>query len=369
MSQRNRPPFRADHVGSLLRPQSLLEARRQFDARQISPEQLRCIEDDTIRTAVKRQQDIGLQCVTDGELRRGTWHMDFLCRIGGVTAGATQVRPFRNESGEVANEIALPSVTSRLHLNETIFGEDFEFLKRAASVTPKLTIPSPSMLHGLGSKLDSSAVYRQADEFFDDLVKVYAEELRRLAGLGCTYLQIDDTTFATLGDPNYRDQATASSGQTAPRHLIYIDLINRVLASKPETMTVCLHTCRGNHRSAWVASGGYDFIAEAVFNLLNVDGLFLEYDDDRSGTFEPLRFVPKGKTIVLGLVTTKKGRLENKDGLKRRIDTAARYVDLDQLCLSPQCGFASTLYGNLLTDEEQFSKLRLVVETARDVWS
>jgi 5-methyltetrahydropteroyltriglutamate--homocysteine methyltransferase len=368
MPQRNKPPFRADHVGSLLRPRSVLEARRQFEAREISAEQLRRIEDEAIRIVIQRQEETGLQCVTDGELRRGTWHMDFLCRIGGVTPAGTQVRPFRNECGEVANEITLPSVTSRLHLNETIFGEDFQFLKRTASVLPKLTIPSPSMLQALRFKLESSAAYRQADDFFDDLVKVYAEELRRLADLGCTYLQIDDTTFATLGDPNYRDQATALPGQATTRHLVYIDLINRVLAHRPETLAVCLHTCRGNHRSAWVASGSYDFIAEAVFNKLNVDGLFLEYDDARSGTFEPLRFVPKGKTIVLGLVTTKKGEPENKDDLKRRIDMAAKYVDLDQLCLSPQCGFASTLYGNLLTEEEQFAKLRLVVETARDVW-
>jgi len=368
MSRRNKPPFRADHVGSLLRPPSLLEARRQAESKQISAQQLRSIEDEAIRTAIRRQEEAGLRCVTDGELRRGTWHMDFLCRIGGVEPAGTQLRPFRNETGEVKNEITLPSITGRLHLDETIFGEDFQFLKRTTSATPKLTIPSPSMLHGLGMRLGNSTVYAREDDFFDDLVNVYAQELKRLGDLGCTYLQIDDTTFATLGDPAYRDQASAPSGQDAPRHLKYIDLINRVVAGRPAGMTVCLHTCRGNHRSAWVASGGYDFVAEAVFNQLQVDGLFLEYDDDRSGTFEPLRFVPKGKMIVLGLVTTKKGRLETRDELKRRIDAAAKYVDPDQLCLSPQCGFASTLYGNLLTEDEQFAKLRLVVETAREVW-
>jgi 5-methyltetrahydropteroyltriglutamate--homocysteine methyltransferase len=368
MSTRSKPPFRADHVGSLLRPQSLLSARREFEAKRISADEMRRVEDEAIRTAVKRQEEAGLQCATDGELRRGSWHMDFLCRIGGVTPAGTQIRPFRNEHGEVANEIILPKVTERLHLEETIFGEDFQFLRSAASVVPKLTIPSPSMLHGLGATLDSSAVYQDAGQFFDDLVRVYAEEIRALGELGCTYLQIDDTTFATLGDPNYRDKATARARDTDKRHRIYVDLINRVLASKPANMTVCVHTCRGNHRSAWVASGGYDAVAEAVFNELKVEGLFLEYDDARSGTFEPLRFVPKGKVVVLGLVTTKKGRLEHKEDLKRRIDEAARYVDLDQLCLSPQCGFASTLQGNLLTETEQFAKLRLVVETAREVW-
>jgi 5-methyltetrahydropteroyltriglutamate--homocysteine methyltransferase len=368
MSPRNKPPFRAEQVGSLLRPQSVLDARGKFEKQAISAGELRAIEDEAIRSAIARQEAAGLQCVTDGEYRRGTWHMDFLCRIGGVEAGGVQLRPFRNESGDVRNEIVVPQVTERLHLDETIFGEDFEFLKQATRATPKLTIPSPSMLHGLGATLDNAGVYRDTEQFFDDLVQVYVEQISRLGELGCTYLQIDDTMFATLGDPAYRDKVRATAGNPDQRHLTYIDLINRALAQKPATMTVCVHTCRGNHRSAWVASGGYDMVAEAVFNQLDVDGLFLEYDDARSGSFEPLRFVPKGKTIVLGLVTTKKGQLEKKDDLKRRIDAAAQYVDLDQLCLSPQCGFASTLQGNLLTEDEQFAKLRLVTETAREVW-
>jgi methionine synthase II (cobalamin-independent) len=368
MSPRSKPPFRADHVGSLLRPPAVLEARARLEGKQIPAAELRRIEDDAVRYVVKRQEEAGLQSVTDGELRRGTWHMDFLCRIGGVTAAGTQIRPFRNESGEVRNEIVVPQVVDRLRLDNAIFGEDFTFLKTTTRAVPKLTIPSPSMLHGLGSTLDNSDVYRNADELFHDLIKVYVEQVRRLAQLGCTYLQIDDTMFATLGDPNYRDKIRATAGNSEERHLTYIKLINAALADKPSGMTVCVHTCRGNHRSAWVASGGYDLVAEAVFNELKVDGLFLEYDDERSGTFEPLRFVPKGKMIVLGLVTTKKGRLENKDDLKRRIDAAAKYVDMEQLCLSPQCGFASTLQGNLLTEDEQFAKLRLVVETAREVW-
>jgi 5-methyltetrahydropteroyltriglutamate--homocysteine methyltransferase len=220
----------------------------------------------------------------------------------------------------------------------------------------------------LGSTLDSARIYRDADELFHDLSLVYREQIQRLQALGCSYLQIDDTMFATLGDPSYRDKVRATAGDGEQRHLTYIKLINDALASRPAAMTVCVHTCRGNHRSAWVASGGYDMVAEAVFNELKVDGLLLEYDDARSGTFEPLRFVPKGKTIVLGLVTSKRGQLEGKDDLKRRIDAAAKYVDLDQICLSPQCGFASTLQGNLLTADEQFAKLALVVETAREVW-
>jgi 5-methyltetrahydropteroyltriglutamate--homocysteine methyltransferase len=368
MAPGNKPPFRADHVGSLLRPQHVLEARRKFESKQIPADELRQIEDEAIRHVISRQEDAGLPCVTDGELRRGTWHMDFLCRIGGVKPAGTQMRPLRNEGGDVRNEIVIPKVTDRLHLKDTIFGEDFVFLKSATNAVPKLTIPSPSMLHGLGATLENNGVYQDAEQFFDDLVQVYVEQIRRLGELGCTYLQIDDTMFATLGDPNYRDKVRATAGDPDRRHLTYIKLINGALAGRPSNMTVCVHTCRGNHRSAWVASGGYEPVAEAVFSELNVDGLFLEYDDDRSGTFEPLRFVPKGKTIVLGLVTTKKGQLEKKDELKRRIDDAAKYVDLGQLCLSPQCGFASTLEGNLLSEDEQFAKLRLVAQTAREVW-
>ena len=233
---------------------------------------------------------------------------------------------------------------------------------------PKLSIPSPSILDGLGAVAESGGVYRDREEFLSDLVKVYAEQIRLLGEADCTYLQIDDTMFAMLADLSYRDKIRATSGDPSQRHLTYIRLVNEAVAKRPATMTVCVHTCRGNHRSAWAASGGYDPVAEAVFAGLEVDGLFLEYDDPRSGSFEPLRHVPKGRMVVLGLVTSKRGRLESKDELKRRIDEAARYIDLDQLCLSPQCGFASTLEGNMLTEDEQFAKLSLVVETAREVW-
>jgi 5-methyltetrahydropteroyltriglutamate--homocysteine methyltransferase len=368
MSNRSRPPFRAEHVGSFLRPQAVLNARAKFQNKQISATQLREIEDAAIHAAVKRQEDIGMQAVTDGELRRGTWHMDFLCRIGGVVQGGSQNRPFHNETGDVSNEIALPKVVDRLHLEKPIFGDDFAFLKSVTTAIPKLTIPAPSLLHGLGITVGENDVYRDEVGLLADLVRVYADQVRLLEEIGCTYLQIDDTMFATLGDPSYRDKIRTSSANSENRHLIYIDLINGAIARRSSKLAVCVHTCRGNHRSAWVAEGGYDFVAEAVFNKLDVDGFFLEYDDARSGTFEPLRFVPKNKRVILGLVTTKKGKLESKDDLKRRIDEAAKFIELDQLSLSPQCGFASTLQGNLLSEDEQYAKLELVVETAREVW-
>jgi len=260
----------------------------------------------------------------------------------------------------------IPKVTDRLHLERTIFGEDFVFLKAHTAAVPKLTIPSPNMLYGLG-EVENPDVYPDIELELRDLVDVYAEQMRRLELLGCRYLQIDDTTFATLGHATFRNEGTAAARTADTPLSTFIGLMNAVLERKPPSMTVCVHTCRGNHRSAWIASGGYDAVAEAVFNELKVDGFFLEYDDARSGSFEPLRFVPKDKTIVLGLVTTKSGRLESKDDLKRRVDEAARYVPLDQLCLSPQCGFASTLQGNLLTEDEQFAKLGLMVETAREI--
>ncbi len=364
---RLKPPFRADHVGSLLRPKRLLAAREKYDNGEITAAQLRAAEDDAIRHAVKRQEEVGLKSVTDGEFRRRSWHMDFICRIGGVKSAGTQLRPFHNETGQVKNEIDLPKVVGKLRLTEPIFGDDFAFLKSIAKTTPKLSIPSPSMLHGLGS-LDDKAIYGDPEEFWRDLANVYIEELRALDRIGCSYLQIDDTMFATLSDPEFQKKLNPVAGAQEQLHMTYIRLLNDSIAKRPPAMTVCVHTCRGNHRSAWVAAGGYDPVAEAVFNELNADGFFLEYDDERSGTFEPLRFVPKGKMIVLGLITSKKGALEKKDDIKRRIDAAAKYVDLDQLALSPQCGFASTVLGNLLTEDEQYAKLSLVVEVAKEVW-
>jgi 5-methyltetrahydropteroyltriglutamate--homocysteine methyltransferase len=368
LAQRTKPPFRADHVGSLLRPQHLLEARAKLNNGEISAAELRRIEDEAIRHAVKRQEDVGLKSITDGEFRRRSWHMDFICRIGGVVSAGTQVRPFHNETGDVRNEIEVPKVVGRLRLEQPIFAEDFRFLKATTKATPKFSIPSPSMLHGLGSTLEDKSVYANPENFWHDLAKVYVDELSALHRLGCSYLQIDDTMFATLADPEYRKKINPLAGAEQQLHKTYIRLLNDSLAQRPADMTVCVHTCRGNHRSAWVAAGGYDPVAEAVFNELNVDGFFLEYDDERSGSFEPLRFVPKGKMVVLGLITSKKGALEQKDDIKRRIDAATKYIDLDQLALSPQCGFASTLLGNLLTEDQQFAKLALVVEVAREIW-
>ena len=367
-SKRIKPPFRADHVGSLLRPKHLLEARDKLDKGEITTAELRRIEDEAIRHAVKRQEDVGLKSITDGEFRRRSWHMDFICRIGGVVSAGTQVRPFHDEKGDVRNEIEVPKVVGRLRLEQPIFADDFQFLKSITKAPPKFSIPSPSMLHGLGSTLEDKSVYANPEDFWHDLAKVYIDELRALNRLGCTYLQIDDTMFATLADPEYRKKINPLAGAQEQLHKTYIRLLNNSLDQRPAGMTVCVHTCRGNHRSAWVAAGGYDPVAEAVFNELNVDGFFLEYDDERSGSFEPLRFVPKGKIVVLGLITSKKGALEKKDDIKRRIDAATKYIDLDQLALSPQCGFASTLLGNLLTEDQQFAKLALVVEIAREVW-
>jgi 5-methyltetrahydropteroyltriglutamate--homocysteine methyltransferase len=368
MSQRTKPPFRADHVGSLLRPKEVLAARAERVAGKITAAQLRSVEDKAIRRIVAMQEEAGLQGITDGEIRRGSWHMDFLYRIGGVARAEEKVTvQFHGVAGDIPFAAEGVTIKERLKLKETIFAEDFAFLKSVTSGTPKLTIPSPSMMHRRGGKV-FGGVYAGAEEFFHDLAAVYAAEIANLGKLGLTYLQLDDTTFATLCDPDQRAGMSKAGADGEHIHLRYIELVNAALKGKPPGMAVCSHSCRGNFRSSWVASGGYDFLAEAVFNGLDVDGFFLEYDDERSGGFEPLRFVPKGKMVVLGLVTTKRAALESKDSLKRRIDQAAKYVPLEQLCLSPQCGFSSTIEGNDLTEAEQARKLRLVVETARVVW-
>jgi 5-methyltetrahydropteroyltriglutamate--homocysteine methyltransferase len=373
MSDGSGPPFRADHVGSLLRPAALLRARADHAAGRISAAELRRVEDDAIRDAARMQREIGLEGVTDGEFRRGSWHMDFLYQIGGVARTDQRLRiQFRNESGPVEAALGAFRVAGRLTLDHTIFAEDFAFLKSVAPArtTPKLTIPSPSMLHYRGGRavIDRGG-YPDMEGFWHDLAAVYKQEIAGLAAQGCAYLQLDDTSLAYLNDPAQRAYVTSIGGDGDEQHLTNIRLINAALAEKPAGMTVCTHMCRGNFRSSWVAEGGYDHVAEALFGELAVDGFFLEYDDDRSGGFEPLRFVPRGnKKIVLGLVTSKRAALEEKDALKRRIDEAAKYVPLEQLCLSPQCGFSSTVEGNALSVDEQNAKLRLVVETARDVW-
>jgi 5-methyltetrahydropteroyltriglutamate--homocysteine methyltransferase len=319
------------------------------------------------------QRDVGLRSATDGEFRRASWHMDFIYELGGISRAQDDLKvQFRNPEGTIEFTPAALHVDSKIELDHTIFGDDFDFLQQTAdpsTQTPKLTIPSPSMVHyrGGAAAIDPS-VYPDKDEFWADLTSAYSDQVRAIAGQGCTYLQFDDTSLAYLNDPKQR-AAMQERGEDADHlHEQYIRHINEALADRPDGLTVTTHMCRGNFRSSWVAEGGYDFVAEALFNELNVDGFFLEYDDARSGGFEPLRFVPKGKLVVLGLVTTKRGELEQKDELKRRIEQATEFVPLDQLCLSPQCGFSSTVEGNALSYDEEVAKLRLIVETADEVW-
>jgi 5-methyltetrahydropteroyltriglutamate--homocysteine methyltransferase len=371
MSPRSTPPFRADHVGSLLRPPEVLQAREDAARGAISLDELRAIEDDAIRDAVRMQEDIGLRSATDGEFRRASWHMDFIYEIAGVQKADQAMKSvFHNEKGDIEFTPTAVRVTSKIGMDHTIFGPAFEFLRdTATTATPKLTIPAPSLVHYRGgpAAIDHD-VYPDLDVFWDDLGAAYADEVRRLAELGCTYLQLDDTSLAYLNDPAQRAEIARRGEDADHQHEIYIRSINRALTDKPPGMTVTTHMCRGNFRSSWVAQGGYEFVADALFNQLNVDGFFMEYDDERSGGFEPLRFVPKGKYVVLGLITSKKPALEDKDGIKRRIEEASRFVDIDQLCLSPQCGFSSTLDGNSLTRDQQIAKLRLVAEIAEEVW-
>jgi methionine synthase II (cobalamin-independent) len=369
---RTTPPFRADHVGSLLRPPELLAAREAFAAGQIDAGRLRAVEDEAIAEVVAMQAEAGLASATDGEFRRASWHMDFIYQLGGISKapGNLAVR-FVGPAGKIEFTPPALHVGARIRLDHTIFDADFRYLQSVAgaSVTPKLTIPSPNMVHYRGGPASiDDAVYPDMEEFWSDLSAAYAEQVRRLGELGCRYLQLDDTSLAYLNDPAQRAEIAARGEDAEHLHLRYIRQVNDALAGKPDGMAVTTHMCRGNFRSSWAAEGGYDFVAEALFSELGVDGFFLEYDDERSGGFEPLRFVPKGKMVVLGLVTTKRGELEDPGTLKRRIDQAAKFVPLDQLCLSPQCGFSSTVEGNVLTREEQAAKLRLIAGVARDVW-
>jgi 5-methyltetrahydropteroyltriglutamate--homocysteine methyltransferase len=366
------PPFRADHVGSLLRPPHLLDARARRATGELGAEELRAIEDDAIRDVVRMQRDAGLRSATDGEFRRTAWHMDFIYRLGGIhpTDEKIQVH-FRNAAGELDFESAALAVDAPIRLDETIFGSDFTFLDDVVNpdITAKLTIPSPSMVHYRGGRAAiDPAVYPGEEQFWADLSAAYAEQVRRVHALGCRYLQLDDTSLAYLNDPEQRRLLADRGDDAEHQHLRYIRQINAAIEGRPAGLRVTTHMCRGNFRSSWAAEGGYDFVAEALFSELAVDGFFLEFDDERSGGFAPLRFVPPGKMVVLGLVTTKRGTLESKDTLKRRIDEAAKHVPIDQICLSPQCGFSSTVEGNVLTYDEQVAKLNLIVETAAEIW-
>ncbi len=372
MTLRTTPPFRADHVGSFLRPKFLLDAREQKAKGQISAEQLRAVEDKAITEIVKFQEDVGLQSITDGEFRRTYFHIDFLEELGGVVTDI----PMSVLKPDGTKELAPPvmRVVDKVRHVKDIQRADFEYLQ--SQITPgagrvaKVTIPSPTMLHFRGGRAGiSKQHYPELDPtFYQDVADAYGAELRSLAAAGCNYVQMDDTNLAYLCDDKMREAARQRGDDPSELPHRYANFINLVVAQKPVGMTLAMHLCRGNFKSTHAASGNYEPVAEALLAEMNLDAYFLEYDDDRSGDFRPLRFVPKGKIVVLGLVTTKFGAMESKDDLKRRIDEAAKYVPLDQLCLSPQCGFSSTVHGNNIAVEAQRAKLRLVIETAQEVW-
>jgi 5-methyltetrahydropteroyltriglutamate--homocysteine methyltransferase len=369
MTTRQHPPFRADHVGSFLRPKRLLDAREQHQAGTLSADGLRAVEDDAIAEIVKFQEDVGLQSITDGEFRRTYFHIDFLEQLGGVKTDIpmTVLKP------DGVKELAPPvmRVIDKVRHVKDIQRADFDYLKSRISPgkTAKVTIPSPTMLHFRGGRAGISREhYPDLEPFYQDVANAYGEELRSLADAGCTYVQMDDTNLAYLCDDKMREAARGRGDDPDELPHRYASFINRVVAQKPAGMTLAVHLCRGNFKSTWAAQGGYEPVAEALLSEMGVDGYFLEYDDARSGDFKPLRFLPKGKTVVLGLVTTKLGQLESKDDIKRRIDEASKYVSLDQLCLSPQCGFSSTFHGNDIAVEAQRAKLRLIVEVAQEVW-
>jgi len=366
---RDTPPFRADHVGSFLRPQFLLEARTKFARTEISATELRRVEDEAIRGIVKFQEDVGLRGITDGEFRRTYFHIDFLTQLEGVeTKGGISVS-FHSDQGNVDFAPPVMVVTGKVKHAKDIQRADFEFLKSCTTRTPKVTIPSPTMLHFRGGRnAISRDAYPDLEPFYADVAQAYRDELRSLGAAGCRYVQLDDTNLAYLCDEKMREGARQRGDDPNELPRRYARLINAAISDRPSDMAVCVHLCRGNFKSAWAAEGGYEPVAEVLFNELNVDGYFLEYDDARSGDFAPLRHVPKGKSVVLGLITTKLDRLESKDDLKRRIDDAAQFMPLDQMCISPQCGFSSTVHGNAVHVEAQTAKLRLAIEVANEVW-
>jgi len=366
---RTAPPFRADHVGSFLRPAALLDARERFRKGEIQKADLRRAEDDAIRDVVRYQEDLGLNGITDGEFRRTYFHIDFLEQLEGVETKGGIAVSFHSAQGNIDFAPPVMKVTKPVRHVKAIQVDDFNFLKSVTKRIPKVTIPSPTMLQFRGAReAISRDAYPDLEAFYADVAKAYRDEISALGAAGLTYLQLDDTNLAYLCDAKMREGARQRGDDPDELPRRYARLINAAIEGRPAGMTVCVHLCRGNFKSAWVAEGGYEPVAEVLFNELKVDGYFLEYDDARSGDFAPLRHVPRGKTVVLGLVTTKLSELETKDGLKRKIDQAAKLVPLDQLCLSPQCGFSSTVHGNDIAREAQSAKLRLVVETAAEVW-
>ena len=370
MSARTKAPFRAEHVGSLIRPDALLGARQAAENGRIAAAELARIQHDAIRDIVRLQEEIGFKLVTDGEYNRSFWQRDFLLKFENVKQVPARLT-VRFHSAAGNRDHAPPSlqVTGKLGRTHAIFVDDFRFLKSVARATPKITIPSPTTMHFRGGRnaVDASA-YPEMEGFYADLARVYREEIHDLAEAGCCYLQIDEVNFAYLCDPALRSQVRNIGEDPESLPKTYARLLNDTLAERPSDMVVAMHLCRGNFAGAWIAEGGYDPIAELLFNEINVDGYFLEYDSPRAGGFAPLRFLPKGKIAVLGLVTTKSPVLETKDELRRRIEEASRYAPIERLALSPQCGFASGIGGQTMTVDDEIAKLRLVVDTARAVW-
>ena len=362
-------PFRADQVGSLLRPQELKKARQDFKNGKITAANLKAVEDREIRRAVAMQEAAGLQGVTDGEFRRAFWHVDFLTGFEGIVATQGQYAlKFHGEGGAESETRSMMVVNGKVNRTRPVMVEHFKFLKKETKRTAKLCIPAPTYMHMRGGrKVVDATVYPDIEEFWADVTRAYQEEIADLAAAGCTYLQIDDVSFATLCDEKIRGQVRRDGEDPDKLPAFYASIISRLLKNKPGSMGVTMHTCRGNHASMWMAEGGYDAVAEGIFQTA-VDGFFLEYDTARAGGFEPLRFVPRGKKVVLGLISTKTPVLEKKDALKKRIDEAAKFVPLEDLCLSPQCGFASSEVGNKLSEDDQKRKLELAVQVAREVW-
>lgn len=362
-------PFRADHVGSLLRPKSVLDARKLHKAGDISDAELRDVEDEAIKDVIKLQENVGLKNITDGEYRREFFHTDFLVQIDGMETQGGIAKKFQKEGGDL--EFAPPKLvtTGKLRHAKPIMRADYEFLAANTREVPKITIPSPSMAHFRGGRDSiSEDAYPDMDQFFEDLVKVYKEEVNDLAAAGCRHIQFDDTNLAYLCDPNMRQDAKDRGEDPDALARLYADLINRCVEDRPDDMRVSIHLCRGNFRSAWVAEGGYDPVAEAMFGELDIDGFFLEFDDQRSGDFAPLRYAKPDTTVVLGVISSKKPDMESKDEIKARIDDAAKVLDADQLAVSAQCGFSSTEHGNDISFEIQRRKLELAVAVAEDYW-
>jgi len=367
--QRTRPPFRADHVGSLLRPAALKEAREKRARGEISADALKQVKDREIDNVIRHQEAVGLHSVTDGEFRRVSWNYDFLEQLENVESYVGERKIKFTSGGPQPRPILLRVIGKLGGYKPHPMIEHFKYLKDHTRQTAKVTIPSPSSVHfRYGREVVPESIYPSMDDFYRDLGETYRKVVRAFADAGCRYLQLDEVNLAYLCDPSLRAHITARGDDPAALPKIYADMINAAISDIPADMTITMHLCRGNFRSSFAASGGYEPVAEVLFNAVKVHGYFMEYDSDRAGGFEPLRFVPKGKTVVLGLVTSKTGKLESRDEIKRRIEQAAKFVALDQLCLSPQCGFASTEEGNVLTEDEQWAKLRMIVEIAGEVW-